>query len=211
MSAAPTSTAVEVLWIAALVGGGDPHRRSPLLFWYKGRQAAGPHVFRASRFSSGNLLFPTQVAVTPGSVVHYTPALVGGQEHSMHMAHVASVLIDRKLFFSNVLIESSGGTSPVRCHGHRKQDAIEMKQLIEQYQSDYYRAQRAAPLARCRRARPDASTSPGRRGQASGPDRRAEPSELEARFQRPGAIAAARRRCSASCAPAPTSRSTSRR
>jgi len=64
----------------------------------------------------------------------------------MHIAHVASVLIDRKLFFSNVLIESSGGTSPVRCHGHRKQDAIEMKQLIEQYQSDYYRAQRTAPV-----------------------------------------------------------------
>ena len=80
----------------------------------------GDHVFRASRFSRGNLWFPTQVAVTPAAVVHYTPELFGGREHSMHISHVASVLIDRNLFFSDVLIESSGGTSPVRCHGHRK-------------------------------------------------------------------------------------------
>ena len=71
------------------------------------------------------------------AVVHYTPELFGGREHSMHIAHVASVLIDRNLFFSDVLIESSGGTSPVRCHGHRKADAVEMKRLIEQYQSEY--------------------------------------------------------------------------
>jgi hypothetical protein len=59
----------------------------------------------------------------------------------MHLAHVASVLIDRNLFFSDVLIESSGGTSAVRCHGHRKADALEIKRLIEQYQSEYYRGQ----------------------------------------------------------------------
>jgi hypothetical protein len=108
-----------------------------LFLWYKGRPLPGDHVFRASRFSRGNLWFPTQVSVTPMSVVHYTPELFGGREHSMHISHVASVLIDRNLFFSDVLIESSGGTSPVRCHGHRKADAIEMKRLIEQYQSDH--------------------------------------------------------------------------
>jgi hypothetical protein len=108
-----------------------------LFFWFKGRRIRGEHVFRASRLSRGNLLYPTQVSVTPTAVVHFTPELFGGREHSMHISHVASVLIDRNLFFSDVLIESSGGTSPVRCHGHRKRDAIEMKRLIEQYQSDY--------------------------------------------------------------------------
>jgi hypothetical protein len=141
----PTSTAVDVLWIVALVGAAILIGLA-LLFWFKGRKLPGPHVFRASRFSKGNFFFPTQVAITPGSVVHFTPALIGGTEHSMHIAHVASVLIERKLLFSNVLIESSGGTSPVRCHGHSKPDAIEMKQLIEQYQSDYYRAERKMPV-----------------------------------------------------------------
>lgn len=110
-----------------------------LFFWHRGRPIAGAHVFRASRLSRGNLLFPTQVAVTSTSVVHYTPEWVGGREQSMHIAHIASVAVDRNLFFADVMIESSGGASPVLCHGHRKADAIEMKKLIEQFQSEYYR------------------------------------------------------------------------
>lgn len=116
-----------------------------VFFWFKGRSMAGAHVFRASRLSRGNLLFPTQVSVTPTSIVHYTPELVGGREQSMHLAHVASVLIDRNLFFADVMIESSGGASPVRCHGHRKADATAMKHLIEQFQSEYYRTRGGAP------------------------------------------------------------------
>jgi hypothetical protein len=113
--------------------------------WYKGRPMAGAHVFRASRLSRGNLVFPTQVAVTDNSIVHFTPEWVGGREQSMHLAHIASVAINRNLFFADVMIESSGGASPVLCHGHRKADAIEMKRLIEQYQSDYYRAHGGPP------------------------------------------------------------------
>jgi hypothetical protein len=129
---------VEILWLIAL-GLLAVGIAAVFFFWLKGRPRPRPHVFRASRFSRGNLFFPTQVSVTPTSVVHYTPELAGGREHSMHISHVASVLIDRNLFFSDVLIESSGGTSPVRCHGHRKAHAVEMKRLIEQFQSEYYR------------------------------------------------------------------------
>src|SRR4051812_7109606 len=104
----------------------------------RGRRGAGDHVFRASRWSRGNHLFPTQVAITPDSVVHYTAQWFGRREQSIHMAHVASVEIDTNLFFSNVVIETSGGSEPVRCHGHRKRDAVEMKRLINQFQTDYY-------------------------------------------------------------------------
>src|SRR3954465_15065859 len=115
--------------------------------WYKGRPMAGAHVFRASRLSRGNLLFPTQVAVTDTSIVHFTPQWVGGRGRCTHLAHIASVAINRNLFFADVRIESSGGASPVLCHGHRKADAIEMKRLIEQFQSDYYRARGGPPAA----------------------------------------------------------------
>ena len=112
-----------------------------LIFWIasRGKRMAGEHVFRASRWSRGNHLFPTQVAISPTSVVHYTPTWFGRREQSIHMAHVASVEIDTNLFFSNVLIETSGGSDPVRCHGHRKRDAMEMKRLISQFQSEYYK------------------------------------------------------------------------
>jgi hypothetical protein len=112
--------------------------------WKKGRPFAPGDVFRASRMSSGNRMFPTQVLISPTSVVHYTPQWVGRLEHSMHMAHVASVRIDTNLMFSDVYIETTGGASPIRCHGHRKADAVRMKELIEQYQTDYYRAKPSA-------------------------------------------------------------------
>ena len=114
-----------------------------LFFWTKGRRLPGQHVFRASRWSRGNMLLPTQVAVSPGSVLHYKPELFGGREQSIHINHISSVVIDRNLFFSDVMIETSGGTSAVRCHGHRKHDAIRMKELIEQFQSAYYRGNTA--------------------------------------------------------------------
>ncbi len=110
-----------------------------LFFWWKGQPFAAGDVFRASRWSRGNRLYPTQVLITPTSVVHYTPELVGRKEHSIHIAHVASVSIDTNLLFSNVIIETSGGATPVTCHGHGKSDAVRMKQLIEQYQTHYYR------------------------------------------------------------------------
>jgi hypothetical protein len=110
-----------------------------VFLWWKGRPFAAGDVFRASRWSRGNHLLPTQVLITPSSVVHFTPEFVGRREHSIHIAHVSSVGIDTNFLFSNVVIETSGGATPVRCHGHRKKDAVRMKALIEQYQSAYYR------------------------------------------------------------------------
>jgi hypothetical protein len=116
------------------------------LILLKGRKMAGEHVFRASRWSRGNHLFPTQVVITPTSVLHYTPRWFGRREQSIHMSHVASVLIETNLFFSNVMIESSGGVDPVLCHGHRKRDAVKMKNLIENYQTAYYGQREAQPV-----------------------------------------------------------------
>ena len=109
------------------------------IVWRKGKPFAPGEVFRASRLSSGNRLFPTQVLITPNTVVQYTPQWVGKVEESIHMAHIASVKIDTGLLLSDVLIETSGGSVPIRCHGHRKGDAIQMKNLIERHQTAYYR------------------------------------------------------------------------
>jgi hypothetical protein len=105
----------------------------------RSRRMQGEHVFVASRFSRGNHLFPAQVGITPTEVVQFIPRWVGRREHTIHMAHVASVDISTNLFFSNIEIETSGGSDPVHCHGHRKRDAIEMKRLINDFQSAYYK------------------------------------------------------------------------
>jgi hypothetical protein len=111
-----------------------------LIVWRKGRPFAPGDVFRASRLSRGNHIFPTQVLITPTSVVQYTPQWIGRQEESIHMAHVASVKIITGMLLSDVLIETSGGASPIKCHGHRKRDAVRMKTLVETHQNDYYRS-----------------------------------------------------------------------
>ena len=115
--------------------------------WVKGRPFAEGDVFRASRLSSGNRLFPTQVLITPTAVVQYTPRWFGRREETIHMAHIASVKIETGMMLSDVFIETSGGTDPIACHGHRKGDAARMKTLIERYQTDYYRGGPPTPVA----------------------------------------------------------------
>ena len=108
------------------------------IVWRKGARIPGEHVFRASRLSRNNRLFPTQVAITSASITLYKPRWIGRLEESIHMAHVASIKIVTHMIFSDVLIESSGGADPIELHGHTKNDAIKMKALIEGFQTEYY-------------------------------------------------------------------------
>jgi hypothetical protein len=113
-----------------------------LLIWYvvwKGRARPGEYVFRASRLTKGNRIFPSQVIITPSSVTLLKPQWVGKQEESLHIAHVASISIDTNMIFSNVQIETTGGHNPILCHGHTKSDAVAIKSTIEKFQTDYYK------------------------------------------------------------------------
>ncbi|HVO10047.1 MAG TPA: hypothetical protein VMX54_04770 [Vicinamibacteria bacterium] len=105
----------------------------------KGRRFAEGEVFVASRLTRGNRLFPTQVAVTPTAVVQSKAHWLGREEQSIHIRQVASVTMDTHLFFSDVIIETTGGSEPILCHGHRKGDARAMKELIERYQGEQLR------------------------------------------------------------------------
>ena len=138
--------AIEPLLLAILGAGLVVVGALTFVAYRKGRPFMTGDVFRASRLSAGNHLFPTQVAITPTSVVHFTPQWIGKLEQSIHIAHVASVSIDTHLLFSDVFIETSGGTDPITCHGHHKRDAVRMKELIERYQTAYFRAP-GAPAA----------------------------------------------------------------
>lgn len=109
-----------------------------LVAWMKGRKLPGEHVYRASRWSRGNRLLPPQVVITRDSITLYQPQWIGKMEESIHMAHVSSIKIDTNLVFSDVFIETTGGRNPIVCHGHLKRDAVEMKRVIEEYQSSRY-------------------------------------------------------------------------
>jgi hypothetical protein len=87
-------------------------------------------VFRASRWTKGNRIWPTQVAVFPNRVVRYTPRLFGHFEETVGIAQVASVSVDSSLLFGDVVIETTGGSQPIRCHGHTKADAEEIRRRL---------------------------------------------------------------------------------
>lgn len=91
-------------------------------------------VFTASRWTKGNRAFPTQIAVFPGRVVRYTPRLLGHLEETISIDQIASVKIQAGPMFSDVLIETTGGSQPIVCHGHWKKDAEAIRQRISEAQ-----------------------------------------------------------------------------
>ncbi len=92
-------------------------------------------VFHASRWTRGNRFWPTQVAVLANRVVRYTPRLFGHFEETIGIGQVASVSVDTGFLFGDVIIETTGGSQPIRCHGHRKGEAEEIRRSITAAQS----------------------------------------------------------------------------
>jgi hypothetical protein len=93
-------------------------------------------TFIASHWTKGNLFFATRIVVTPLHVVRVRPRLFGSNEESISISQVASVHISTGVLWSDIRIESTGGTDPIVSHGHRKADAQRIRELIETYQSD---------------------------------------------------------------------------
>ena len=91
--------------------------------------------FKASRFTKGNFLFPTVIEVTDTAVVRRLRRWFTVNEMSIHLQRVASVRIETGLMWSDILIESTGGSDPIASHGHYKSDAKRIKELIETAQS----------------------------------------------------------------------------
>ena len=132
------------LWLLVAIGVGFVLLLLLAVVVFKSRQFRDGEVFTASRLTRGNRLFPTQVAIGPASVVQHKPRWIGREEQSIHISHVASVTIQTGALFSNVVIETSGGSEPIVCHGHSKSDAVRMKQQIEDLQTQLlpHRAER---------------------------------------------------------------------
>ena len=91
--------------------------------------------FKASRWTRGNFLFPTVIEVTDRAVLRRKRSWFRKDEISMSIYKVASVHIKTGIVWSDILIESTGGTDPIASHGHRKADAVRIRDLIEGFQA----------------------------------------------------------------------------
>lgn len=92
--------------------------------------------FKASRWPRGNFLFPTVIEVTDQAVIRHKRSWFSKNEMSISITKVASVHIKTGILWSDILIESSGGSDPLASHGHRKADARRIRELVEEAQGN---------------------------------------------------------------------------
>ena len=92
-------------------------------------------TFTASRWTQGNFFFPTKLVVSPQRVSRVKSRMFGSNEESIAMSKIASVHINTGVFWSEIVIESTGGADPITSHGHRKKDAQRIRDLVETYQA----------------------------------------------------------------------------
>jgi hypothetical protein len=93
--------------------------------------------FVASRWTAGNHLFPAVVEVTDTTVIRRRRTLFHRSEESIHLQRVASVRIETGLIWADLIIESTGGTDPIFCHGHHKADAERIRDLVTAAQTSH--------------------------------------------------------------------------
>jgi hypothetical protein len=91
--------------------------------------------FSASRWTRGNLFFPTRIVVNSLRVTRVKRRMFSRSEESISISQVASVKISTGIVWSDIVIESTGGTDPIMSHGHRKADALRIRDLVEGYQA----------------------------------------------------------------------------
>jgi len=98
-------------------------------------QPASGETFTASRWTRGNHIFPTRIVVSPLHVSRVKPRWFGTTDESIAIPQVASVGITTGVIWSQIRIDSTGGADPITSNGHRKRDAIRIRELIETYQA----------------------------------------------------------------------------
>ena len=91
----------------------------------------GSELFKASRWTHGNHLFPTIIEVTDKAVTRRKRSWFSTDEISISITKVASVHIKTGMIWSDILIESTGGSDPFASHGHTKADARRIRELVQ--------------------------------------------------------------------------------
>ncbi len=93
-------------------------------------------IFKASRWTRGNFLFPTVIEVTDKAVIRHKRSWFSKDEISISISKVASVHVKTGILWADILVESSGGSDPLASHGHTKGGARRIRELIETAQGN---------------------------------------------------------------------------
>ena len=88
-------------------------------------------IFRSSRLSNGNALFPSEVIIEDTYVMFKKPGLISSKEKTFKYNKISSVEVDSPLIgFSRVKINSIGLDSML-IEGLERAEAEEIRRIIE--------------------------------------------------------------------------------
>jgi hypothetical protein len=93
-----------------------------------------PVTFVSSRWTAGNLYFPDMLTLDNDAIIYKKSAIVGSKEEHINYKSVASVKLKNGMIFSDLVIETSGGSQSITIRGLSKQDAIKASELIRKVQ-----------------------------------------------------------------------------
>lgn len=87
-------------------------------------------TFVASRISNkGNTIFPDKLEIDVDKVVYYKGTLIGYRSTIIVLSHIASLHIDSRILFADIIIETLGGQRVV-ASGFTKSDAVTIVTIL---------------------------------------------------------------------------------
>jgi hypothetical protein len=86
-------------------------------------------TFTAHRLSADNTLFPDRIEIDTTTVIYYKGDVFGYQSTVIALSNIASVSIDSRILFANVVIDTIGGKRIV-ASGFKKVDARTIMGLL---------------------------------------------------------------------------------
>jgi hypothetical protein len=89
-----------------------------------------PTVYRSSRFTSGNRIFPASITIDGNQITYRKSRWFGSTEEVINSSHVASLRSQHGLIWSRLTVETSGGSQPIVITGLSRRAAEDIEAAI---------------------------------------------------------------------------------
>lgn len=93
-----------------------------------------PSIYHASRLTRGNRIFPASITVDRNQIRYHKSRWFGSTEETINCQHVSSVRATHGMIWSNLTIETSGGSQPIQINGLSRSEAEAIEAAVKEAQ-----------------------------------------------------------------------------
>ena len=94
-----------------------------------------PTEYRASRLTSGNRIFPASITVDGNQIRYKKSRWFGSTEETINCQHVSSCRVAHGMIWSDLTLETSGGSQPIKIHGLSRSAAEAIEDVVRKAQA----------------------------------------------------------------------------